>query len=233
MFDKIKADVYEANLLLPKYDLVKFTWGNVSQITKDRKYIIIKPSGVEYEKLTPDDMVVIDMNGKVIEGDLNPSSDTPTHIKLYQEFPNIWGITHTHSRWATIMAQAKMNIKAMGTTHADYFYGTIPVTRDMTEQEVENDYEKNTGVVIIEKFEELNLDPEQIPAILVANHGPFTFGNSAKDSVFHSVVLEEVAFMAYHAKLLGEDYSMNNYLLDKHYLRKHGDNAYYGQKSKS
>lgn len=230
MLEKLKKKVLEANLLLPKYDLVKFTWGNVSQITEDRKYIVIKPSGVDYETMTASDMVVVDMEGNVVEGDLNPSSDTPTHIELYKKFPEISGITHTHSRWATIMAQAKLDIKASGTTHADYFYGTIPVTRDMTKEEIEGEYEKNTGLVIIETFEEKNIKADEIPAVLVANHGPFTFGKDAGDSVFHSVVLEEVAFMAWHIESLGRHNSMSQDLLDKHYLRKHGENSYYGQK---
>lgn len=230
MLEKLKKKVLEANLLLPKYDLVKFTWGNVSQITEDRKYIVIKPSGVDYETMTASDMVVVDMEGNVVEGDLNPSSDTPTHIELYKKFSEISGITHTHSRWATIMAQAKLDIKASGTTHADYFYGTIPVTRDMTKEEIEGEYEKNTGLVIIETFEEKNIKADEIPAVLVANHGPFTFGKDAGDSVFHSVVLEEVAFMASHLESLGKHDPMSQDLLDKHYLRKHGENSYYGQK---
>lgn len=230
MLEKLKKKVLEANLLLPKYDLVKFTWGNVSQITEDRKYIVIKPSGVDYETMTASDMVVVDMEGNVVEGDLNPSSDTPTHIELYKKFPEISGITHTHSRWATIMAQAKLDIKASGTTHGDYFYGPIPVTRDMTKEEIESEYEKNTGLVIVETFEERNIKAKQIPAVLVANHGPFTFGKDARGSVFHSVVLEEVAFMAWHLESLGRHNSMSQNLLDKHYLRKHGENSYYGQK---
>ena len=230
MLEKLKKKVLEANLLLPKYDLVRFTWGNVSQITEDRKYIVIKPSGVDYETMTASDMVVVDMEGNVVEGDLNPSSDTPTHIELYKKFSEISGITHTHSRWATIMAQAKLDIKASGTTHADYFYGTIPVTRDMTKEEIEGEYEKNTGLVIIETFEEKNIKADEIPAVLVANHGPFTFGKDAGDSVFHSVVLEEVAFMASHLESLGKHDPMSQDLLDKHYLRKHGENSYYGQK---
>lgn len=230
MLEELKKKVLEANLLLPKYDLVKFTWGNVSQITEDRKYIVIKPSGVDYKTMTASDMVVVDMEGNVVEGDLNPSSDTPTHIELYKKFPEISGITHTHSRWATIMAQAKLDVKASGTTHADYFYGPIPVTRNMTKEEIEGEYEKNTGLVIIETFEERNIKADQIPAVLVANHGPLTFGKDAADSVFHSVVLEEVSFMAWHLESLGKHNSMSQDLLDKHYLRKHGANSYYGQK---
>ena len=229
MLEELKEKVCQANLLLPKYGLVKFTWGNVSEISEDRKYIVIKPSGVDYETMKPSDMVVVDMDGNVVDGDLKPSSDTPTHIELYKSFPEISGITHTHSRWATIMAQAKLDVKATGTTHADYFYGPIPVTRDMTKEEIQGDYEKNTGLVIIETFKERNLKADEVPAVLVANHGPFTFGKDAGDSVFHSVVLEEVAFMDWHLEALGKQDAMSQDLLDKHYLRKHGANSYYGQ----
>lgn len=229
MFEELKERVYQANLLLPKYELVKFTWGNVSEITEDRKYVVIKPSGVEYDQMKASDMVVVDMDGNVVEGDLKPSSDTPTHIELYKSFPEISGITHTHSRWATIMAQAKLDVKAAGTTHADYFYGPIPVTRDMTKEEIEGEYEKNTGLVIIETFKERNIKADKVPAVLVANHGPFTFGKDAEDSVFHSVVLEEVAFMDWHLESLEKKNPMSQDLLDKHYLRKHGENSYYGQ----
>lgn len=229
MLEDIKERVYKANLLLPKYDLVKFTWGNVSEITADRKYVVIKPSGVDYDSMKASDMVVVDLDGNIVEGNLKPSSDTPTHLELYKKYKEIGGITHTHSRWATIMSQAKLDIKAMGTTHADYFYGSIPVTRDMKKEEIENDYEKNTGLVIIECFEEKNISPKDEPAVLVANHGPFVFGKDANDSVFHSVVLEEVAFMNWHLVSLGKNESMSDNLLDKHYLRKHGKDAYYGQ----
>lgn len=229
MLEDIKERVYKANLLLPKYDLVKFTWGNVSEITPDRKYVVIKPSGVDYDSMKASDMVVVDLDGNIVEGNLKPSSDTPTHLELYKKYKEIGGITHTHSRWATIMSQAKLDIKAMGTTHADYFYGSIPVTRDMKKEEIENDYEKNTGLVIIECFKEKNISPKDVPAVLVANHGPFVFGKDANDSVFHSVVLEEVAFMNWHLVSLGKNESMSDNLLDKHYLRKHGKDAYYGQ----
>lgn len=229
MLEELKEKVCQANLLLPKYGLVKFTWGNVSEISEDRKYIVVKPSGVDYETMKPSDMVVVDMDGNVVDGDLKPSSDTPTHIELYKSFPEISGITHTHSRWATIMAQAKLDVKATGTTHADYFYGPIPVTRDMTKEEIQGEYEKNTGLVIIETFKERNLKADEVPAVLVANHGPFTFGKDAGDSVFHSVVLEEVAFMDWHLEALGKQDAMSQDLLDKHYLRKHGANSYYGQ----
>lgn len=230
MLEDIKERVFKANLLLPKYDLVKFTWGNVSEISKDRKYVVIKPSGVDYETMKASDMVVVDMDGNVVEGSLNPSSDTPTHLELYKKFSEISAITHTHSRWATIMAQAKINIKPAGTTQGDYFYGPVPVTRDMKKEEIEEDYEKNTGSVIIECFEKEAISPKQIPAVLVANHGPFTFGKDAEESVFHSVVLEEVAFMNWHLEAISKHEPMNDELLDKHYLRKHGENAYYGQK---
>lgn len=229
MLEELKEKVLEANLLLPKYELVKFTWGNVSEISQDRKYIVIKPSGVDYNQMKASDMVVVDLDGNVIEGYLKPSSDTPTHIELYKRYKEISGITHTHSKWATIMAEAKLDIKAAGTTHGDYFYGSIPVTRDMTKDEIEKDYEKNTGSVIIECFEENKISPKDIPAVLVANHGPFCFGKDAKDSVFHSVVLEEVAFMNWHLCAINKNESMSKDLLDKHYLRKHGENAYYGQ----
>lgn len=229
MLEELKESVLKANLLLPKYDLVKFTWGNVSQISKDRKYIVIKPSGVEYDSMKASDMVVVDLEGNVVEGNLKPSSDTPTHIELYKNFLSISAITHTHSRWATIMSQAKLDIKASGTTQGDYFYGTIPVTRDMTKEEISNDYEKNTGTVIVETFKEKNIKANEIPAVLVANHGPFTFGKDAEDSVFHSVVLEEVSFMNWHLEVLNRHKNMSQNLLDKHYLRKHGKNSYYGQ----
>ena len=229
MLEDIKQKVYQANLLLPKYDLVKFTWGNVSEISPDRKYVVIKPSGVDYETMKASDMVVVDLDGNVVEGDLKPSSDTATHLEIYKKYPEIGGITHTHSRWATIMAQAKMDIKAMGTTHGDYFYGSIPVTADMTKEEIANDYEKNTGLVIINCFEDRKISPKDVPAVLVANHGPFVFGEDAADSVFHSVVLEEVAFMNWHLISIGKNEAMSDELLDKHYLRKHGADAYYGQ----
>ena len=229
MLEDIKERVYKANLLLPKYDLVKFTWGNVSEITPDRKYVVIKPSGVDYDSMKASDMVVVDLDGNIVEGNLKPSSDTPTHLELYKKYKEIGGITHTHSRWATIMSQAKLDIKAMGTTQADYFYGSIPATRDMTKEEIASEYEKNTGLVIVETFRQRNIKADQIPAVLVANHGPFTFGKDAEDSVFHSVVLEEVAFMNWHLVSLGKNESMSDNLLDKHYLRKHGKDAYYGQ----
>lgn len=229
MLEEIKERVFRANLLLPKYGLVKFTWGNVSEISPDRKYVVIKPSGVKYDTMKASDMVVVDLDGNVVEGNYKPSSDTPTHIELYKKYKDICGITHTHSRWATIMAQAKIEIKAAGTTQGDYFYGSIPLTRDMTKEEIEKDYEKNTGLVIIECFEKKGISPKDIPAVLVSNHGPFSFGKDAEDSVFHSVVLEEVAFMNWHMEAINRHEAMSKDLLDKHYFRKHGANAYYGQ----
>ncbi len=230
MLEELKQKVYEANMKLPEYDLIKFTWGNVSQIDETRKYIVIKPSGVDYNKLTPDDMVVVDLEGNVVEGKLNPSSDTDTHIELYKAFPNIWGICHTHSKWATLMAQAKQDIHALGTTHADYFYGTIPCTSDMSSEAINGNYEANTGTVIIDEFKKRGIDPMDIPAVLVASHGPFTFGKDAYNSVFNAVVLEEVAFMNWHDISINYNNPISQSLLDKHYLRKHGANAYYGQK---
>lgn len=230
MLEDLKKLVYEANMKLPKYDLVKFTWGNVSQIDESRKYIAIKPSGVEYDTLKPDDIVIVDLDGNVVDGYYNPSSDTATHIRLYKEFNNISGICHTHSRWATLIAQAKCDINPLGTTHADYFYGAIPCTRDMTKEEISGEYEHETGNVIVEEFLKRNISPKEIPAVLVASHGPFTFGKDAANSVFNAVVLEEIAFMNWHDMALGYNTPMSKNLLDKHFLRKHGANAYYGQK---
>ena len=232
MLEQLKKEVYEANMQLPAHHLVTFTWGNVSGIDRASGLVVIKPSGVEYEALRPEDMVVVDLNGNVVEGDLNPSSDTPTHIELYRAFPEIGGVVHTHSRWATIFSQAGRDIPALGTTHADYFYGSIPCTDKMTPAQIAGAYEKDTGTVIIDRFKEL--DPMAIPAVLVHSHGPFTWGKDAKDAVYHAVVLEEVAMRAYHDLLLtgGNIPPMQQELLDKHYLRKHGKNAYYGQQTK-
>ena len=230
MLEELKKEVYEANMLLPKYGLVTFTWGNVSGIDREKGLFVIKPSGVEYDELTPEMLVVMDLNGNKVEGDLNPSSDTKTHLELYRAFPSIGGIVHTHSRWATSFAQAGAGIDAMGTTQGDYFYGQIPCTRSMTPEEIKDAYEKNTGLVIIEEFKRRGIDPAQVPAVLVHNHGPFTWGKDADEAVYHAVVLEEVAFMNFHAKLLNPAAGpMPQVLLDKHYLRKHGANAYYGQ----
>jgi len=229
MLEKLKEEVFAANMMLPKYHLVTFTWGNVSGIDRDKGLFVIKPSGVDYEKMKAPDMVVVDLTGKVVEGDLNPSSDTPTHLKLYQSFPDIGGIVHTHSRWATIFSQAGQPVKAYGTTQADYFYGEVPCTRAMTEEEIENDYEYNTGEVIVERFKELN--PNYVPAVLVKNHGPFSWGKDAANAVHNAVVLEEIAMMNFHTEILtGNKNSMPDVLLNKHFMRKHGPKAYYGQK---
>lgn len=229
MLEELKQEVLEANLCLPKFGLVVFTWGNVSAIDESGKYIAIKPSGVEYDVLKIDDIVIVDLDGNVVEGHYNPSSDTPTHLELYRNFPGIKGIVHTHSRWATIFSQAKLDLNPIGTTHADYFYGRIPCTRLMSCEEIENDYELNTGKVIVETFK--NMDPLHVQAVLVASHGPFAWGKSAMDAVHQAVVLEEIAMMNWHAFMINKDLgSMQNVLLNKHFLRKHGKNAYYGQK---
>ena len=235
--DILKQQVLEANLMLPKYNLITFTWGNVSGIDRKNGFIVIKPSGVEYDGMTVDHMVTVDLeSGKVIYGKYSPSSDTATHIALYKAFPNIGGVVHTHSRWATIFAQAGNGIPPLGTTHADYFYGEIPCTRKLTEEEIKNDYEADTGKVIVERFKDI--DPDAVPAALVYSHGPFTWGKNAVDAVNNAVVLEEIAFMAWHDIMLATQNPvssnkikpMQQELLDKHYLRKHGKDAYYGQK---
>jgi L-ribulose-5-phosphate 4-epimerase len=231
MLEQLKEEVLKANLDLVKHGLVLFTWGNVSGIDRSKELVVIKPSGVEYDHMTIDDLVVVDLNGKVIEGKYNPSSDTPTHLELYKKYLDLGGVTHTHSTYATAYAQAGMEIPCYGTTHADYFYGTIPCTRLLTQKEIENDYEKNTGLVIIKTIR----NPLDIPAVLVQSHGVFTFGKNASASVYHAVVTEEVAKMAYLSNSLVASYPndldpVDQYLLDKHYLRKHGKNAYYGQK---
>ena len=231
MLENLKQIVCKANLELPKYGLVTFTWGNVSAIDRESGLVVIKPSGVEYDGMKPEDMVVVDLEGNVVEGKYKPSSDTPTHVALYRAFPAIGSIVHTHSRWATTFAQAKRGIPALGTTHGDYFYGEIPCTRLMTPDEIGGAYEKETGNVITETFRERNVDPAYVPAVLVASHGPFAWGKDAAEAVHNAVVLEEVACMALHALQLNPDLeSMQQTLLDKHYLRKHGKNAYYGQK---
>ncbi len=233
MLEKLKEEVYKANLELPKRGLVLFTWGNVSGIDREKGLIVIKPSGVEYENMKVEDMVVVDLEGKVVEGELNPSSDTPTHIELYKKFPNIGGVVHTHSTHATIWAQSGRDIKAYGTTHGDYFYGPIPCTRKMTPEEIGGEYEKDTGTVIIETFEKRGINPDSVPAVLVNSHGPFTWGKNPHDAVHNSVVLEELARMAMYTEQLNKDIQpMQQELLDKHFLRKHGANAYYGQKKK-
>ena len=227
MLEDLKQKVYEANMLLPKYGLVTFTWGNVSAVDRESGLVVIKPSGVDYETMKPEDMVVVELDGNRVEGKLKPSSDTPTHIELYKAFDNIGGIVHTHSRWATVFAQAGRGINAYGTTHGDYFYGEIPVTRLMTPEEIAEEYEKETGKVIAETFKDK--DPDMIPAVLVNSHGPFTWGKDAAEAVHNAVVLEETAMMAYYTESLGKTAPMQQELLDKHFLRKHGKNAYYGQ----
>lgn len=231
MLEELKKQVLEANLMLPRHGLVTFTWGNVSAIDREKGLVAIKPSGVPYSDLSAEHIVIVDLDGKVVEGELNPSSDTPTHIELYKAFPEIGGITHTHSRWATVFAQAKAPIPPFGTTHGDYFYGDIPVTRQLTASEIEGDYELETGKVIAETFSEEGIKPLEVPAVLVASHGPFTWGVSAEESVYHAVVLEECAMMAFNTIMLGCDTPMQQVLLDKHFCRKHGKNAYYGQKT--
>lgn len=227
----LKEEVLEANLALPKHDLVTFTWGNVSGIDRNSGLVVIKPSGVPYEKLTVEDMVVVDLEGRVVEGDLRPSSDTPTHLALYRSLPEIGGVVHTHSPWATSWAQAKRAIPAFGTTHADYFYGEIPCTRELTDEEIESAYELETGHVILETLDSLKLEAVAVPGILVANHAPFCWGKDADEAVHNAVVLEEVAKMGIHALNLNPGLTpIKQSILDKHYLRKHGANAYYGQK---
>lgn len=230
MYTQLKNRVYEANMLLPKYNLVKFTWGNVSEIDRENSIIGIKPSGIEYEDLTPNDIVIVDLEtGNVVEGNLKPSSDTKTHLEIYRNFDNVGGIVHTHSQWATIFSQIGEEIPALGTTHADYFYGNIPVTRLMTNFEIDSNYEENTGKVIVETFKELSYN--DIPSVLVHSHGPFSWGKDANNAVHNAVVLEEVAFMAWHSLINKSNLeNMQQELLDKHYLRKHGKNSYYGQK---
>ena len=228
MLEELKKQVLAANLLLPKYNLVTFTWGNVSGIDRESGLVVIKPSGVSYDGMCLEDMVIVDLDGKVVEGKWKPSSDTPTHVELYKAFPNIGGVVHTHSRWATTFAQAGRAIPPLGTTHADYFYGPIPCTRRMTEQEIAGAYEKETGKVIIEAFEGINAD--DVPGVVVHSHGPFAWGTDAMNAVHNAVVMEEVAFMDWHAMILEPGLpDMQQCLLDKHYLRKHGKNAYYGQ----
>lgn len=228
MLEELKEQVLQANLQLPKHDLVTFTWGNVSGLDRERGLVVIKPSGVSYDSMTAADMVVVDLDGKVVEGKWKPSSDTPTHVALYRAFPAMGGVVHTHSRWATTFAQAGRGIPAMGTTQGDYFYGEIPCTRPMTEEEIQGEYEKETGNVIIETFQ--GVDPMTIPAVLVYSHGPFTWGKDPVEAVHNAVVLEEVAFMDWHAMVLNPAQGpMQQALLNKHYLRKHGPGAYYGQ----
>lgn len=231
MLESLKQKVYEANMQLPKYGLVTFTWGNVSAIDRESGLFVIKPSGVEYDLLKPEDMVVVDLDGKKVEGKYNPSSDTATHAELYKAFSEIGGVVHTHSSYATSWAQAGRDIPCYGTTHADYIYGPVPCVRCLTKEEIEADYEKNTGLLIVEEFKKMNKDPMAVPAVLCKNHGPFSWGKDATEAVHNAVVLEEVAKMAYRAESINaniEPAPME--LQDKHYYRKHGANAYYGQK---
>ncbi len=228
MLEGIKRRVLKANLLLPKYDLVTFTWGNVSEIDREKELVVIKPSGVPYDELTKDKLVIVNLEGETVEGDLKPSSDTATHLELYKNFPKIGGIVHTHSPWATSWAQAGQGIPCFGTTHADHFYGQIPCTREMRNNEIEENYEKETGKVIVETFREKN--ENDIQAVLVNSHGPFVWGSDAEQAVKNSVVLEEIAKMAYRTVQLDKNKSsINSTLLDKHFLRKHGKDSYYGQ----
>ena len=231
MLEELKKAVYEANMLLPKHNLVTFTWGNVSQIDRETGYFAIKPSGVDYEKLTPDDMVIMDLEGNKIEGRYNPSSDTPTHLELYRAFPKIGGVVHTHSPWATSWAQAGRGIPCYGTTHADYMYGEIPCVRCLTKEEIDMAYEKNTGLLIVDYFKDK--DYEAVPAVLCKNHGPFTWGKDGHEAVHNAVVLEEVAKMAARCEMINPQVKpAPQELQDKHYYRKHGANAYYGQPGK-
>lgn len=229
MVENLKNEVYKANIELVERGLVIFTWGNVSAIDRENGLIIIKPSGVSYDSMLAQDMVVVDFDGKVVEGNLKPSSDTPTHIALYKAFPGIGGIAHSHSEFATSWAQAGMDIPSQGTTHADYFAGDIPCTRDITEDEINGEYEKETGNVIEERFASCGIDPLLTPGVLVRNHGPFTWGKSALEAVFHAIVLEQVAKMAYVTTTLNPQFRMNDYLVKKHFSRKHGPDKYYGQ----
>lgn len=236
MLEELKEQVFKANLDLPKHNLVTFTWGNVSGIDRDKGLVVIKPSGVDYETMTVDDMVVVDLyTGKRVEGKLNPSTDTDTHLELYKACPDINGIVHTHSRNATSWAQAGMDIPALGTTGADYFYGAIPCTRMMHDEEINGSYEAETGKVIVETFESRGLKFKEVPAVLVHSHGPFAWGKSPANAVYNAVVLEEIAYMAFHTFVLKNGYlkPMQQTLLDKHYLRKHGAHAYYGQANTS
>lgn len=231
MLEDLKKQVYEANMLLRESGLVILTWGNASGIDREKGLFVIKPSGVSYSELSPEDMVVMDLEGNKVEGYLNPSSDTATHLELYRNFKDIGGVVHTHSKWATIWAQAGMGIEAYGTTHSDYFYGTIPCTRDMYPEEIKSDYEKNTGKVIVETFKDL--DPNEVPSVLVKSHAPFSWGKDSLDAAHNAIVLEELAFMAYGTKQINKDIGrMDQNLLDKHFLRKHGKDAYYGQEVK-
>jgi len=228
MLEELKEQVCRANLMLVDYDLVLFTWGNVSAIDPSGQFVVIKPSGVSYDGMQPDDMVVVDLDGRVVEGKYRPSTDTPTHLELYKAF-GVGGVVHTHSKWATIWAQAGRDVPALGTTHADHFHGAIPATRPLTDEEIAEAYEKRTGSVIIETYRERGIDPHAICAVLVQNHGPFTWGDTPEKAVENAAVLEYVCEMAYYSLDINDQAQMGQVLLDKHYLRKHGKNAYYGQ----
>ena len=232
MLEELKKKVYEANILLPKYNLVTFTWGNVSEIDRESGLFVIKPSGVDYDTMTPDDMVVMDLDGNKVEGKLNPSSDTPTHVEIYKAFKDVGGVVHTHSSYATSWAQAGRSIPCYGTTHADYFYGEIPCVRCLNKDEIETAYEENTGHLIVNEFNRMGKDPVAVPAVLCKNHGVFTWGKDAHEAVHNAVVTEEVAKMAYRCEVINPDVKpAPQELQDKHYYRKHGANAYYGQAS--
>jgi len=229
MLESLKQQVLEANLRLPRLNLAAFTWGNVSGIDRESGLVVIKPSGVDYGALRAEQMVCVDLDsGAIVEGDLRPSSDTPTHLALYRAFAGVGGVAHTHSRWATVFAQAGRTIPALGTTHADYFYGDVPVTRPLTDAEIDGAYEQETGNVIVEAMR--GVDPVAMPAILVQEHGPFAWGRDAAEAVYHAAVLEEAAMMAWHTLQLAPDARINTALLERHYRRKHGASAYYGQK---
>ena len=231
MLEELKKKVYEANMELPRRGLVTYTWGNVSGIDREKGLFVIKPSGVEYDELRPEDLVVMDLNGRQVEGELNPSSDTKTHLVLYNAFPQLGGIVHTHSPYAVGWAQAGEDIPCFGTTHADYFYGPVPCARHLTQEELDEDYELNTGKIIVETFTERGIDPVAVPAVICFSHGPFTWGKDAAQAVYHAVVLEEVAKMGiYTRQVKGDAAPAPQRILDKHYLRKHGPGAYYGQK---
>ena len=231
MLEVLKQAVYEANMELPRRGLVTYTWGNVSGIDRETGLVVIKPSGVEYEDLKPEDLVVVNLNNEVVEGDLNPSSDTKTHLELYKAYPELGGIVHTHSPYAVGWAQAGKDIPAYGTTHADYFYGPVPCARHLTPEEVEEDYERNTGKSIIEIFTERNINPVHVPAVICHSHGPFTWGKNPAQAVYHAVVLEEVAKMATYTRMVKPTAApAPQHIVNKHYMRKHGPNAYYGQK---
>jgi L-ribulose-5-phosphate 4-epimerase len=230
VLEELKKEVYEANMMLPKHGLVTFTWGNVSGIDREKGLFVIKPSGVDYDKLSPEDMVVMDLDGNKVEGRYKPSSDTPTHVEIYRGFPEVGGVVHTHSSWATSWAQAGRGIPCYGTTHADYMYGEIPCVRTLTQEEIDAGYEKNTGVLIVDYFKANNIDVVAMPAVLCKNHGPFAWGKDAHEAVHNAVVLDEVAKMAARCELINpKNKPAPQELQDKHYFRKHGANAYYGQ----